>query len=763
MELENRQPDLGCLVSTAAEYMEGKRTIDHPYEPELVEALQTAAAGKIRTVATPWYRGRMAAAAGVLLVALAALALFVWRMPAGGVAVARVAWPWANVTYTHVEVRPGNTEVAVGRSLNVVAVFHGRLPHDASLRWRTAQADYWQTIPLSPAANGNCTNLMANLTNAIVYQVAGGGATSPEYSVNTFTPPEIKSLTTRVEFPAYTKHPAVEQTTPDLRVVRGSHLAFHVAVAGDVASAKLCLSNQPPIELTRDADNRWTANLAKPVSADYRLELIDTKGRTGGNDTPYHLVVVPDEPPLVDIVDPQADVRANPTDKVPLRVTASDDFAVTGIKVVYHKLGQPEQSLTCLATNLDEASAGATAAIDLTPLHLQPYELVAYHAEARDNNTLDGPGTGKSPVYFIEFTTNSEVVPSSGGGGGGGGQKINLLELEKQIIAATTAVPEEKLREKLPDVASVQRQTQEYAQTFRDNSPILAAAPPEARTEFDAALKSMGGAIIALNMVQREPSLTSEEDALEHLYQAVKYFPELKPCMCNCTGIKIVAQAIEKKKQEDKQQQKKELPKLIAQAKKAAAAQAQLNGLYRRTAEEANPSLAKKEGQKPGSKPGSGNNGPTGENPPPADNPDAPEPPKADNPEDQQMAANPSVAQTRLAEQASEMAAKLRELAGNNPQISGPARATHERRGRKYAEGRKARRWRQHARGGQHGQLRPIRNRRYHRIAGNPGERPAARLGIRRRGISPRVRRQDRRLSARPLVSTMTAHRSEHD
>ena len=46
----------------------------------------------------------------------------------------------------------------------------------------------------------------------------------------------------------------------------------------------------------------------------------------------------------------------------------------------------------------------ATAELDLSAMDLKTYELVAYHAEATDNNTLDGPGTGKSPVYFIEIT-----------------------------------------------------------------------------------------------------------------------------------------------------------------------------------------------------------------------------------------------------------------------------------------------------------------------------------------------------------------------
>jgi hypothetical protein len=672
LELESRRPDLGCVVSTATEYLAGQRQATRDYEPELVEALQAQAAKKLHAVETPWYRGKIAAALGVLFLAFAAMALVVWRTPAAGTALGRVTAPWANAAYTRVDVKPGDASVPAGHNLSVLAAFHGRPPHDARLLWRADQSSAWQTAALSPSENGTCSNLIANITGKIIYQVAGGDAVSPQFSITTYNPPEIKSLTTRVDFPAYTKHLPVTETTPDLRVVRGAKLAFHVAASGDIAGAKMCFTNQPPVELTRDANGQWSASMAPRGSFDYRIELTDQAGRKGGNENPYHVVVAPDEPPLVEVVDPEADVRADPTNTVPLRITASDDFAVTAVKLVYHKLGQPEKSIICNATNLNGQEASALTAIDLAPLHLQPYEVVAYHAEASDNNTLDGPGIGKSPVYFIEVTTNDTEVPSESHSQV---QKINLLQLEKQIIAATTAAPEEQLGEKLPEVATVQRQTRVYADTFKNSSSVLAAAPPEARAEFDAAINSMDASTKSLDQIQRNPSLASEDDALMHLYQAVRLFPELKPGMCNCTGIKIVAEAIEKKKQAEQKKHDQELPKVIAQAKRVAAAQAQLNGLYRKSAEAAPSGMAKNDGQTPGQN-GPGN---TGQSPkdgnalaytPPAANPAETPTPNPGTDEQKPAAGPPSEEQKKLAGQAGELAAKLRELTASDPRIS---------------------------------------------------------------------------------------------
>lgn len=666
LELEERRPELGCVVSTAAEYLTGERKAAQDYEPELVRTLQEEAAKKLRLLETPWYRGKTFRAMRVLSVALGALACFVLLLPEGATAVVRVTCPWANAAYTRVEVRPGNIEIPSGHDLEILARFHGRPPHNAQLIWQAAPASAWQTVVLSPSKKGVCTNLLTNIKGRVTYKVAGGDAVSPEFSISTFVPPEIRSLSAKVVFPTYTKHEPIEETTPDLRVVRGSKLTFHIAAAGEITGAKMRFTNQPPIELTRDQNGQWTANVTARTSSDYQIELTDSAGHKGGNETPYHLVVVPDEAPQVAIIDPDADIRAGPTNKVPLQISATDDFGVSRIKLVFQKLGEPAKVVVCDATNLNEPEATATAEIDLAPLNLKPYEVVAYHAEAADNNTMDGPGIGKSPVYFIEFTTKEEPISDSHSQV----QRINLLQLEKQIIAATTAVPDERVREKLPDVAAIQRQTKEYAETFKNTSPVLAAAPPAARTEFDAALASMDRSIKSLDDVQRDPALLSEDDALKHLYQAVKLFPELQPCMCNCTGIKIVAEAIEKKKRAEQKKREQELPKIIARAKQMAAAQAKLNGLYRKSA-----GVGKSTGQNGPNGSGDGSkhskdayarasNTPDGGDRAGAANP------KVDEQHQEETTAAPSAEQKQLAEEASRLAAKLRELAGIDPRIS---------------------------------------------------------------------------------------------
>jgi hypothetical protein len=661
LDLEAQRPELGCVVSTAAEYLSGERTASKQYEPELVEALQEQAAKRLLLVETNYYR-KLVYAGGAMAASLTALLLFVLLVSGSLTALARVTAPWSGKTYTHLQVKPGDVEIAAGHDQAIQTVFTGRPPKDPQLRWRDESGGKWQTVAMTVQTNGAYDSSLKNVHGALKYQVTGSDAVSPEYTVKTYVPPEIKDFKIQVSYPDYTKLKPVEQHDPNLSVVRASQLAFRITSSDKVAKARLRFAHEPIMDLASDSDNHWTAKLKATNDLYYWVELADAAGHKGGNDTPYHIKVLPDEPPKVEILDPGMDIRAEATNKIPLKISVADDFGVEDIKLVFQKLNGPEQTVVCARKDSHLKEATADAQIDLTPLHLKEYELVAYHAEARDNNTLDGPGIGKSPVYFIEYTTKGDPLSECHGSS----QKINLLMLEKQIIAATTAIEDNMASDKFPEVATIQRQTKSYAEIFRD-SFILSVSPPEARTEFAAAIDSMDKAARELDGLKRPAALKAEDDALEHLYQVTRLLPEMEACMCHGKGncVKIVLEAIEKLRENQKKQREQEVAKIIAQSKKIAAKQAELADIYRRSQSE-NPPKSGNTNQTPSpaqsNASGGGKAGQSaGQNLSEADTQN----------DSTNSGANGTVEaqQQKLSEEAAALAEKLRELSGKDPRV----------------------------------------------------------------------------------------------
>src|SRR5262249_51618670 len=68
LDAESQKPELGCEISTVAEYLSGKRTPSQQYENELASALEERAARDLQKVEVPYWNGplRPALLLGVL-------------------------------------------------------------------------------------------------------------------------------------------------------------------------------------------------------------------------------------------------------------------------------------------------------------------------------------------------------------------------------------------------------------------------------------------------------------------------------------------------------------------------------------------------------------------------------------------------------------------------------------------------------------------------------------------------------------------------
>jgi hypothetical protein len=580
LDVETQRTDLGCVVSTAAEYLSGERTATRQYEPELVEALEAQAARNLEKVQVP-YQNRLLRPAGFFAFVLLVLLVFAATVPVAFTALKRTVVPWSKETYTRVEVQPGSIEIPVGRDLEVTNTFSGRVPKNPALHWRKTNEAAWQMVALTPSTNGSYLHPFKNLQDALQYQVTGNDAVSEVYEISTYVPPEVRALHIGVAYPGYTGVKPFERETPNLTVLRASDLTFRITASTALAKAQLRFSAGAALELTPGSDNQWTGRLKAATNTDYWIELADAKGHRGGNEKPYHLKVLPDNPPTVAIIEPGKDLRADATNTIPLKMAAKDDFGVSEIKVLYHKLGGPEQALICSLTNGEGAEVLGTADLNLTGLELKENEVVAYHAEALDNNTLDGPGRGASPVYFIEVT-------HEGGAGQcksrGNGQKVNLLVIQKQIIADTTALAAQAAAEKFSELSTRQKEAADFAQIYHEKLNE-AGAPAEATALMDDALKQMKSASQSLADRKRDPALPPEEKALADLYQLLSLMPQLGQMPTQPPPeqeqaqqnqmVKVVLEAIKKQKKE--QPSDEELAAALEAVKELSRSQSAMN------------------------------------------------------------------------------------------------------------------------------------------------------------------------------------------
>ncbi len=522
LDAEARDRNLGCTISTAAEYLSGERQVRHEYEPKLVAALETQAGAMLSTVKVPYWRSLLPPA----LLCLAGFLVFLgFLLCASGsiTALLRAAVPWTSAAYTQVEVKPGDAEIAAGTDFAIDSRFRGRPPADAQFQWKTAGAGSWQAARLTKTTNDHYAYLIKDARQELTYRVAGGDAASPDYRLTVYIPAEVKELAVRVEYPAYTGLKPAFQKSGDLTAVRGSTVGFTLTPNVPLSQAKLSGDKISGLAFSPGASNTWAGSLLLTTNTAYRIALWDAKNRPGVPGQTNRIKVLPDEPPKVEILEPAQDMRADATNAIAIKATAADDFGVAELKLVYHKLGEPEQTLPLQRLSGSNREVTATNTLLLTPLGLKPYELVSYYVEARDNNTLDGPGIGRSPVFFIEITDleGCKCKPKKPMA------SLNLLVIQKQIIADTRALADHPPTEHFTGFAAREDDAAGFGQIYL-GSMVSNGAPQAAIDLMQAALVNMTNATQALKAKQRAAALPPEEQALANFYQILKLLPELQ-------------------------------------------------------------------------------------------------------------------------------------------------------------------------------------------------------------------------------------------
>lgn len=520
LDAEASKPEIGCELSTAAEYLSGERMPSQDYEHELAAALKQNAAQHLQKVQIPYWERLIRPV--LIVAALLLLAVFFAVLASGGLtALKRATMPWKSASYTQVEVFPGDVEIPIGNDLDVKSVFTGRIPRDAAFHWLDDHSEKWQLAALTRNSQGEFTYPLKNVRNSLKYRVSGSDALSSEFTVAPYVPADVREWNIELEFPAYTRLPKQKLNIPDLTVLRGAVASIQITPTTKLSSARLKFKEGPAIDLHPTENGFWKADLKIASDAEFTVELADEKGRPDLNDSVFAIKALPDEPPRVEIAEPGQDSAAVPTNTVAVKISAMDDFGINELKLVYHRLGGPEQII--VAKRAGETNTEFTAEIPLSSLGLKGYELVAYHALAIDNNTLDGPGIGKSEVYFIEITDKESGECKSQGQG----QQVNLLVVQKQIIADTVALGSDPSTDNLNELAKRQKDAVEFGRMYE--KAISASATNSAvSSEMTAAVADMERAQLFLEQQNASLAIAPEESALARLYKIVGMMPELE-------------------------------------------------------------------------------------------------------------------------------------------------------------------------------------------------------------------------------------------
>ncbi|MGC8668686.1 MAG: DUF4175 family protein [Chthonomonadales bacterium] len=334
----------------------------------------------------------------------------VWVLPAGGVA-ARGDPVVLGVRVTGREVAQARLhyrfEAGPWNSVVLRAPGPQELPHPS---WQVFQ------FPLGPA------------TQTVTYYATAGDGQSNPHTLRVEDRPTILGLHLRVRYPAYTRLAAQEinSSSGNLVVPTGTEVTVQASANKPLKEARLVEDGR----VTRLWDVRGsTATGTLHVSHDetYSLRLVDQNNFTGKDPPVYTLRAVRDRPPVVRILQPGGDIERTPWGRVGLKVSASDDYGVSSLGLVYH-VGRQNGGFPLASGGSRQVTAGGVWS--LARLKVKPGDTVEYFAQARDNDAVDGFQIGRSSALHIRIVGVEEMR------GRLDAQEVQEREALRQLIAA---------------------------------------------------------------------------------------------------------------------------------------------------------------------------------------------------------------------------------------------------------------------------------------------------------------------------------------
>ena len=441
-----------------------------------------------------------------------------------------------------IEVVPGDGGIRMGGNLQIEAVLRGFTADGASVNVSFAGGE-WQQVPMT-RDDESFEFMFFSVREPLQYYVAANNVRSPTFDVEVVDLPVIEKLVLTYRYPEWTRRDpetkdpggdvrVIEQTEVDVRVAADRPMTPGELIVGDRAVPLATAGSSATATFTVDTDGQY--HIVAKVGGE-RIRLTDD----------YFITVTEDEAPTIEFARPGRDWSASRIEEVTAQVDAADDFGIESLALRYSVNGGDWQQV---ALETDDTEAAAEHVFFLESLAqpeadapLVPGDLIAYYAIAEDREQ-----SSRTDIFFVDvqpFDRRYSQSQQAGGAMAGqqGSRQDEISERQREIIISTWNLIREQSEQRRDDGAYVADNAALLSRlqaTLKEQVESLARRT-EARqlttTDEDIArfvehlqqaAAAMQPAAERLGLIELEPALLPEQEALQHLLAAEAVFTDI--------------------------------------------------------------------------------------------------------------------------------------------------------------------------------------------------------------------------------------------
>ncbi len=303
---------------------------------------------------------------------------------------------------------PARAETLYGGQVEIRATATGRPVDKLWLVARTGTNETRAIMFLAP--DHSFFQTLANLREPGDYLVTDGTARSHRFPLRIRYTPEITGVEVTAQFPEYTGKPThtgklaeepqavPEDTRITIRMASNRPLkSGEITVTPVLGGKPVCVSMQP----VSPQVVAGSFNVAEAVF--FSASIVDVDDLKCAAPRQGRFNILPDERPRLFVLEPGQDAVATPSIRIPVRVQAEDDYAVTRVVWLRGFNHSIEMPLNMKLTPKDGPRLVlGEGAFDLGKLGVRPGDVIEYYFEAADNYPK-GPNVTLSRLYRLEI------------------------------------------------------------------------------------------------------------------------------------------------------------------------------------------------------------------------------------------------------------------------------------------------------------------------------------------------------------------------
>ncbi len=389
----------------------------------------------VKTTASPKLLKNWAVVMGVTVAVLGVFSLLWPQRLSRGMA-AMTLRPFVPVinNISLISISPGDATVDAGEPLTIIARIDNNsiTPHDAEL----LIADEPSIPMIADEFFGRFSADIGAVERSFSYRVRIGESSWPvdrgAFNVTVNTDATIKSLGLRYVYPAYTRIPTrilTDLADGEIEATLGSIVTVSFTTTRR-ASAFIELMDGKREQMTENGEGFFSFDLPLHGNGGYRIHIVDAGGRTldtlprapgeGGYGTKanirrkgfFPIVVQDDQPPQIEIIEPDGDRVLGASDPLRVRIRFMDDHGLASGVLLAGKQGQEPDIIKRFDHITGNTDAIVEHMLDLSDA--SSGETVIYYAVVEDGRSIESLGLGpqrrQSNVLRVEIKNTSELA-----------------------------------------------------------------------------------------------------------------------------------------------------------------------------------------------------------------------------------------------------------------------------------------------------------------------------------------------------------------